>query len=184
MDKQVQETQVTDPTNPPQVLSFDLKDDGAIPNSRLPLLVYQGAARLPQRDPASVFEKLFSENDWQGGWRDGIYTYHHYHSTTHEVLGVYSGSATVLFGGEHGIKQKLTAGDVVIIPAGVAHKNMGASGNFGVVGAYPGGREWDMNYGRPEERPEADKNISNVPVPETDPVYGAHGPLTKYWPRA
>src|SRR5581483_10867523 len=114
-------------------------------------------------------------------WRDGIYTYHHYHSTAHEVLGVFNGSATVQFGGEHGLKQKVNAGDVIIIPAGVAHKNLGASSAFGVVGAYPRGQTWDMNYGRAEERPRADENIVHVALPKRDPVYGSGGPLTEHW---
>lgn len=167
--------------NLPRVISFDLKDDGAIPNNKLPLLIYQSAVKIAPRDPAAVFEELFATNQWTGGWRDGVYTYHHYHSTTHEVLGVYAGSATIKFGGDKGVKQKLTAGDVVIIPAGVAHKNLGASSDFGVVGAYPNGAAWDMNYGQPKERPLADENIARVPLPITDPVYGAEGPLQEQW---
>lgn len=173
--------QITDRLNPPHVIPFVLRDSGAIPNSRFPLLVYQQAVKLESRDPASVFEELFRANHWSGSWRDGIYTYHHYHSTAHEVLGVFAGAATVLLGGEQGIKQKVSAGDVILIPAGVAHKNMGASSNFGIVGAYPEGQEWDMNYGRPQERPDADQNIARVALPEMDPVYGSDGPLIKHW---
>ena len=85
------------------------------------------------------------------------------------------------FGGPSGITQKLHGGDVVIIPAGVAHKNLGASGDFGVTGAYPSGQRWDMCYGKPGERPRVDENIARVPLPETDPVYGADGPLLARW---
>jgi uncharacterized protein YjlB len=175
------ENELMETINPPRAISFDLADDGSIPNSKLPLVIYQGAVKPVPRDPASVFEQLFAANNWTGSWRDGIYTYHHYHSTTHEVLGVYAGSATVKFGGDKGVKQKLTAGDVVIIPAGVSHKNLGASSDFGVVGAYPNGAEWDMNYGQKKERPQADENIARVPMPELDPVYGANGPLQELW---
>jgi uncharacterized protein YjlB len=173
-------THPPDAVNPPEVLSFELKDDGLIPNSRLPLLIYINAVKLPG-DPAVAFEDLFEAHGWTGSWRDGIYTYHHYHSTAHEVLGIYRGSATLQLGGEKGIKRKVNAGDVLIIPAGVAHKNLGASGNLGVIGAYPAGQEWDMNYGRPQERPQADENLSRVALPEIDPVYGAGGPLLKHW---
>ena len=172
---------MAEPVNPPRVLALPLQDDGVIPNSKFPLLIYQGAVKLPPRDAATVFEELFEANQWGGVWRDGIYTYHHYHSTAHEALGIAAGSATVQFGGERGIKQKLTAGDVVIIPAGVAHKNLGASSDFSVVGAYPAGQEWDMNYGQKRERPEADQNIARVALPKTDPVYGAEGPLLEQW---
>jgi uncharacterized protein YjlB len=143
--------------------------------------VYEGAFKLPAHDPAAVIEQVFAANEWTGSWRNGIYPFHHYHSKTHEVLGVFSGSAMVQFGGQHGITQSLRAGDVVIIPAGVAHKNLGASANFGVVGAYAGGREADMNHGKTEERTVADYNIAHVPLPRRDPVYGADGPLFEHW---
>jgi uncharacterized protein YjlB len=173
--------QLTESLNEPKPLSLQLQDDGSIPNSKFPLLIYQGALKLPASDPAALFEELFTSNHWSDSWRDGIYTYHHYHSTAHEVLGVYRGSATVQFGGERGTKQKVTAGDVIIIPAGVAHKNLGASSDFGVVGAYPAGQQWDMNYGQASERPQVDENIARVAMPEFDPVYGVDGPLKKSW---
>jgi len=159
-----------------------LTDDEIFPNNeRLPLLVYPNAVPLPDQDPASAFEKRFAENGWSGSWRNGIFTYHHYHSTAHEVLGVYRGTARVRLGGDNGIERSLGPGDVVVIPAGVAHKNLESSSDFGVVGAYPGGKGPDMNYGDPEERPAADRNIEQVPLPEKDPVLGENGPLRRLW---
>jgi uncharacterized protein YjlB len=75
----------------------------------------------------------------------------------------------------------VSAGDVVVIPAGVAHKNLGASRDFRVVGAYPLGQRWDMCYGEPGERPRADENIARVALPGADPVYGTTGPLIEHW---
>lgn len=43
-----------------------------------------------------------------------------------------------------------------MIPAGVAHKNLGSTADFGVAGAYPEGQDWDINYGWPGGRPHAD----------------------------
>jgi uncharacterized protein YjlB/pimeloyl-ACP methyl ester carboxylesterase len=166
----------------PQVIRQVLKDDGAFPNNdKRPLLVYQDALDLPADDPASIVEAVFAANGWVGSWRNGIYGYHHYHSTAHEVLGVYSGSAQVQLGGEQGVSLSIKRGDVVIIPAGVAHKNLGSTPDFRVVGAYPGGQGWDMNYGKVGERPRADQNIVRVPLPQADPVYGSHGPLREHW---
>ena len=72
-------------------------DDGRIPNNpALPLLVYRNAVELPERDPASALECVFTENDWPAAWRYGIFSFHHYHSTAHEVLGVYRGRALSL----------------------------------------------------------------------------------------
>ena len=84
----------------PDVIRFDVKDDGIFPNNEnLPLLLYTSAVTLPETDPATAFEALFSMNRWEGSWRNGIYGFHHYHSTAHEVLGIYRGQAQVQFGG-------------------------------------------------------------------------------------
>ena len=97
------------------------------------------------------------------------------------MLGVYRGSATVQFGGEDGLVVEIRVGDVLIIPAGMAHKNLNSGGDFWVVGGYPEGQDWDMNYGRPGERPGADRNIERVELPKLDPIYGAGGPLLQNW---
>lgn len=166
----------------PEVNVHHLEDDGTIPNNAsLPLIIYKKVFVLPDDDPAGVFEQLFETNGWGGTWRNGIYGYHHYHSTAHEVLGIARGRAKVQLGGERGIVQDVEAGDVVVIPAGVAHKNLGASSDFLVVGAYPAGQHYDMNYGKPGERPRADRNIAEVPLPDSDPVYGKDGPLVEHW---
>jgi uncharacterized protein YjlB len=160
---------------------FTFKDDGIFPNSLLPLLLYQRAITTKATDPASIFEERFAENDWTNSWRNGIYSFPHYHSTSHEVLGVYSGTATLRLGGEQGKNIEVNAGDVIVIPAGIAHQNIDADDDFGVVGAYPDGREWDLLRGLPGERPNADHNIAALPVPDKDPIYGAEGPLRRVW---
>jgi len=163
-----------------------LGDDGRFPNNhRCPVLVYPGVVRLSgghsPTDLAVPVEELFHSHNWESSWRNGVFGYHHYHSTAHEVLGVYSGSAAVQLGGEQGIVCDVNAGDVVVIPAGVAHKKLKSSGDFRVVGAYPAGQSPDMCYGKEEERPGSDENIDRVPKPETDPVCGGSGPLLKLW---
>jgi uncharacterized protein YjlB len=163
----------------PEQLNF--KDDGIFPNSVLPLLFYRRALAPNKEDRPSIFEERFAENDWTNSWRDGVYTFPHYHSTSHEVLGVYSGVASLRLGGQHGQKVEVQAGDVIVIPAGVAHQNLSASDDFGVAGAYPGGRDWDLLRGLPGERPKADHNIAALPVPDNDPIYGANGPLRSIW---
>jgi len=163
----------------PEQLNF--KDDGIFPNSPLPLLFYHQAITTEAKDPASIFAERFAENVWIKSWRNGVYFFPHYHSTSHEVLGVYSGTATLRLGGERGKNVEVRAGDVIVIPAGVAHQNISASDDFGVVGAYPDGREWDLLRGFPGERPKADHNIAALPMPENDPIYGAEGPLRRIW---
>ncbi len=165
-----------------EVIHLALADDGTFPNNeRLCLLVYKSALRLPEEAPAAAIESLFAAHGWGGSWRNGVYSFHHYHSTAHEVLGVYSGTAEVQFGGPNGVVLKVARGDVVIIPAGIAHKNVGSSADFRVVGAYPRGQRPDMNEGREGERPSADERIARVKRPEADPVYGKGGPLKEHW---
>ena len=162
---------------------FRFKDDGIFPNSVLPLLLYRQAFTAEAEDPASVIEQRFAENDWTNSWRNGVYSFAHYHSTTHEALGVYRGSAILRLGGEHGKNVEVHAGDVIVIPTGVAHRKVESSEDFGVVGAYPDGREWDLLRGRPGERPHADQNIAALPIPDNDPIYGPEGPLLQIWKR-
>jgi uncharacterized protein YjlB len=166
---------------PPKVIAHILKDDGIFPNNNLALLIYKHAIDAPGHDLTGAIEQIFMDNGWGGMWRNGIYTYQHYHSTAHEVLGIYSGKVKAQLGGSEGIIVEAGAGDVIIIPAGVAHKNLGSSADFRCIGAYPPGQTWDMNYGKPGERPATDRNIANVALPRTDPVYGPDGPLIKNW---
>lgn len=154
-------------------------DDGRFPNSTLPLLVYR--AVLPP-DPAAM-ERAFAANGWTNSWRNGIFDYHHFHSITHEVLGIAAGEAQVVFGGPLGEEATVRAGDVLVIPAGVAHRNVGQSDDLLVIGAYPGGSECDVLNGNPAEYAGAVRAIAALPVPDSDPVSGRGGPLPRLWAR-
>lgn len=162
----------------PQKLYF--KDDGTIPNSKFPLLLYKNAFTARQDAGAEWLEEHFAANNWTNSWRNGVYPFHHYHSTSHEVLGVYTGNALLHLGGEQGQKVQVQAGDIIVIPAGVGHKNLGSEG-LGIVGAYPDGRSWDINKGLPGERPKTDQNIAKLPLPNTDPLLGKDNGLVKIW---
>lgn len=157
------------------------KDDGIIPNSKYPLLHYQKAFTAVGSTGATWLEQHFAKNNWTNSWRNGVYPFHHYHSTSHEVLGIYSGSAMLFLGGEKGEKIRVEAGDIVVVPAGVGHKNLGSSADFGVVGAYPDGRSWDVMRGQPGDRPKADERIAALPVPDFDPFSGKDGGLIALW---
>ena len=164
------------------VKSHLLTDDGTIPNnSTLPLLLYPSAIDFGTHDPAVVFEEIFEANGWGMTWRNGIFSYHHYHSNAHEVLAIARGTVKVHLGGEEGIITNVKAGDVIVIPAGCGHKNLGNSPDLLVIGAYPPGPYCDLCTGRLEERPQVLKNIEGVALPQTDPVYGADGPLLDRW---
>lgn len=157
-----------------------LQDDGRFPNSTLPALLYKDALKIPFLFPATYVTHIFAKNNWTNAWDSGVFEYHHYHSTTHEVLGIYDGKTTLQLGGDDGAAVTVEKGDVLVIPAGVAHKNLGKENDISCIGAYPDGRDYDMNYGRPGERPGTDRNIAALPLPATDPLLGAGG-LTGIW---
>src|SRR5215217_3439310 len=165
-----------------EVQEYLFEDDGRIPNNpTLPLLVYSQALAKSDLDPSRCKE-LLAENGWGGAWVDGVFSYHHYHSNAHEVLCVIGGSARIAFGGPKGETVEVEAGDVVVIPAGVGHKNEGCSGDFSVVGAYPRGQEnYDLRTGEEGERPKVLKNIRGVAMPKADPLFGEEGPLLRRW---
>jgi uncharacterized protein YjlB len=160
--------------------AYVFDDDGCIPNSLLPVLVFHdiGAAR-----DAAACEGLFAQNGWRGSWRNGIYSFHHFHSTAHEVLGIVAGSASVMLGGPSGSRFDLQPGDVLVLPAGTGHCKL-SSDRLLVVGAYPDGMDWDLRRGDPGERAEVLANINDVPVPRADPVYGVSGPVCELWRRS
>lgn len=163
------------------IQKFYLKDDGKFPNNSLPVLYYPAVLLLPGLFPAGEVKDIFIQNDWKNTWQSGIYTFHHYHSNTHEVIGVVRGETTLELGGENGVTLKIQKGDVIILPAGTAHKNLGDENAVVCVGAYPKGKEYDMFYGQDGERPAADDNIRKVKLPDHDPVFGTHGGVLQYW---
>ena len=123
-----------------QVQEYLFEDDGRIPNDlNLPLLLYPRVLYESEQQPSRCKE-LLTKNSWGGAWVDGVFSYHHYHSTSHEVLCMLSGRASIDFGGPEGETVEVQAGDVVVIPAGVGHRNGGSSGDSSVVGPTRGGR--------------------------------------------
>lgn len=159
-------------------LTFSFTDDGAIPNSKLPLLVYRQAVPA---DPAAI-ERIFNANRWPAAWRDSVHPFHHFHSDAHEVLGVASGSGKVLFGGPSGEVLEVSAGDVVVVPAGVGHCRESNTDDLLIVGAYPDNTaRRDLRRGDPAEHDEVVLNIAEVKLPNADPVTGGGGPLVRIW---
>jgi uncharacterized protein YjlB len=155
-------------------------DDGTVPNNTLPLVLYRGALG-GDGDLAARCEAMFETNGWPGAWRNGIYGRHHYHSTAHEVLGIARGSARVRLGGENGATVELRTGDVVVIPAGVAHKRESASGDLLVIGSYPKGQRPDICRAEVGAHDKSADNVARVALPASDPVTGRADPLIDCW---
>lgn len=154
----------------PQIEHHLLQDDGTIPNNpRLPLILYRAA--FAPGDTERI-ENLFAANGWSNAWVNGIYPFHHYHATTHEVLGIAAGSARVQFGGPSGPIVEVAAGDAVMIPAGVGHCRLSNATGLVVVGAYPGGSDWDLRRATPEDYRTGQPLVAKVADPVSDPILG------------
>ncbi|WP_206240033.1 cupin domain-containing protein [Novosphingobium terrae] len=161
--------------------AFLLASHGWVPNNpRLPVIVYRQAISPDDGEKtAQAFEQAFKDHSWPPRWRDGIYDFHHYHSTAHEVLGVASGSATLIIGGPGGEEIEVGAGDAILLPVGTGHCAIWSSEDFLVVGAYPTSQDWDICREAPSQS--AWQRIVQLPFPDLDPVAGADGPLAKNW---
>ena len=169
----------------PNIQTFLIPDDGKFPNNdALPLILMRQVFDPKTKNLVQIIEKTFHTNAWERSWRNGIYDFHHYHSTAHEVLGLYAGRVKAQFGGPDGQVADAKAGDVIVIPAGVSHKNLDQSPDFRCVGAYPAGQSPDMQYGKSGERPHADQKIRSVSLPKIDPIFGKNGPLLEIWGKA
>jgi uncharacterized protein YjlB len=134
-----------------------------IPNHpSFPVLIYRGVE--------GDLRELIREHGWGGSWVDGVFDFHHFHSTSHEVLGVLSGEATLELGGPQGASFDVAAGDVLVLPAGTGHRRATARRGFTVTGAYPAGQE-DYDLLR-EADGAARARIAALPAPDQDPVGG------------
>lgn len=159
--------------------AYDSRPKGFLPNSRYPVLVHRGA--IPGGGQEAVRAK-FRENGWLNNWfYPGIYTYGHFHSTTHECLGCAAGWMDVRLFGKDGKTLRIETGDVVVMPAGVSHEMLANSSDNMMVGGYPEGRDWDNiqeEFLTEERFYQAAKLIMSLPIPSKDPVSGA--PLTQW----
>ncbi len=163
----------------PEVEKHASKPNGLLPNSRFPLLVHRNGVASGGVD--AVWER-FRANGWYNNWRyPGVYTYPHFHSTTHECLGVGTGWMEVELFGRGGKHVRVEAGDVIVMPAGVSHVMVGHSDDIMMVGGYPEGRDWDnmqVEHLTEELRRAAAKRIMMCPIPAKDPVTG--GPMHEW----
>lgn len=168
------------PLNALRISSHQIPAYKGIPNTSIqnkPLLIYHSA--FQNASASTIEDHLESVGEVRPAWRYTMYSQTHFHSTTHEVLCIASGSATCCFGGEDNpgrIEPRLTKGDVVVVPAGVGHRLLDDHGGFQMVGSYPAGKNWDMCYGKSGEESKV-QGISSLGWFKADPIYGREGPV-------
>ncbi|MES2456319.1 MAG: cupin domain-containing protein [Bacteroidota bacterium] len=154
---------------------INLTDDGVIPNSKYPVIVYHHAFYMEGMPAADFLETRFAENGWSNSFRWRVYDFHHYHTNTHEVLGVFSGNALLQLGGPEGEKFHVRPGDVMVLPAGTGHISLSHSDDFAVVGAYPNGLEPDLIKLEDIRPDQVAEKVDAIPVPGKDPFHGLSG---------
>jgi len=151
---------------------YNLTDDGTIPNSKYPVIVYHHAFMMEGKPAADFLENRFAENGWSNAFRWRVYDYHHYHTNTHEVLGVYAGNAQLQLGGPEGERLDVQPGDVIVLPAGTGHIALSHTDDFAVVGAYPNGIEPDLIKITDPRPDDLTAKLDGIPLPEHDPFFG------------
>lgn len=161
-----------------------LKEEEPYPNNTLPVLYFENVLTGALEDGYTGEDvlQLFINNGYTNGWKGGIMNRHHFHSTAHEALACTAGEVRVQLGGENGEMLTIRKGDVVLLPAGTAHKKLEATEEHVIVGAYPlNDSDYDFQYGDASDYEAIKESIQNVKIPDTDPVTGAPGNIQQYW---
>lgn len=152
------------------------REDGASENA-LPVVIVRQAIDGPRADAIGEgqIRELFHWNGWRGVWVDTVPDFDHCHPA-HEALAIAHGEAVLVLGGEDGREVELHEGDLIALPAGTVHRCAYASPDFRACGAYPQGGETSVLT------PDKSKGqIAPVSLPDFDPFYGEHGPVTRIW---
>ncbi|WYZ35452.1 hypothetical protein EsH8_X_000099 [Colletotrichum jinshuiense] len=186
------------PATPPQPEQYSVRPTAHCPNNVLPVLVYRNV--LPEPYNEETVSDYLQRYGWvkKGTW--GAITTKHFHPNTHECYGIFQGDSELVFGegggdtGGTGARCLVRAGDVVVVPAGVAHasvaqeQKLAEGGHKGeryrYIGVYPeGAPKWRNEYGKTPlgDSRELAHEVAAVPVPDQDPVSGRGGPLVQIW---
>ncbi|KAI9892701.1 MAG: hypothetical protein M1814_001121 [Vezdaea aestivalis] len=165
-------------------------------NSIFPVLVYRSAlVSSAQETTTASVRKQFEPNGWHWQGTFKAYYGHHFHSVTHECYVVLKGSSVLSLGAKKGVgsvsgedyhvvEVEVKAGDAIVLPAGVAHSSLTASPDYEYVGLYPNGSPpYDTNWCEAgvQETLQIGESARGVPVPISDPINGARGPLMSIW---
>ncbi|KAL1960372.1 hypothetical protein VTO42DRAFT_8332 [Malbranchea cinnamomea] len=179
----------TMPPSPHAVEKFYLRPTVHSPNSPLPVLLYRNVLPKPYSEEST--SAFLAGKDWEKRGVFGHIPTYHFHPNTHECYGIFQGSSTLIIGrGEKddkgGVLIPVSAGDVIVIPAGTTHCCSNSRGNYRYVGVYPkGAPKWRNEFDKkPIDHASVRKEIASVEMPTQDPVYGDEGPLIVSWREA
>ncbi|RII08376.1 hypothetical protein CUC08_Gglean007786 [Alternaria sp. MG1] len=169
---------------------YALSSSTHVPNNILPALIYRDVLPVPVNPELS--KRLCERNGWEKRGEWGEITIPHFHPNTHECYAIIRGSSRLALGRskEHdamdGIEVNVRTGDVIVIPAGVSHRSIESEEGFRYIGVYPkAAPRWRNNHCEGDEPMDAlCLEVSNVPIPDSDPVFGTNGPLCQIWKSA
>lgn len=162
------------------------EDDGYVPNSRLPLVIYGQLLDLTfcpkgEKQRENAMEGLIKKRGWYVDWTYSIFKREHYHPNAHEALAIVKGAAKIQCGGRRaGETFEVAIGDAIIIPAGVGHERLESSDDFTVIGMYVKGAKYETYFGTKAEYVTAKRRLPHVVLPPADPFYGSEG-IMKLW---
>lgn len=148
-----------------------LDDDGTFANNDMyPTLLLKSVFDGTQ---AEGVRRITNDGKWTPPWAWGIFEYHHYHSRAWELLLCVRGEASVQLGEPTGPTVSISRGDSVLVPPGVAHKQLNANGGFTLLGAYPT-HDFDGSIDTLTGLPTAEQRnrIKACFVPLTEPITG------------
>ena len=127
--------------------TFHLSPTPHVPNSRLPVLVYRSAIptpSLPDSLSPAIACEIIEPNHWLKGGVFKHYPACHFHSVTHEAYAVFKGWSKIRLGRgpldddlDKDVVIDVSVGDVIVLPAGVAHCSVESSDDYEYVGLYP-----------------------------------------------
>ncbi|KAG7140540.1 hypothetical protein HYQ45_002703 [Verticillium longisporum] len=155
---------------------YHIKPTAHCPNNVLPVLVYRDV--LPRPHNAATTSEALEKYGWEKRGTFGTIIIKHFHPNTHEC---------------YGVTCRVYPGDVIVVPAGVAHASVPTVGkpkvkwdldedelHYQYIGVYPGdGPIWKVEHGK-EEVSQNDpliEEIALVDIPADDPISGPDGPL-------
>ncbi|PSN60161.1 hypothetical protein BS50DRAFT_210709 [Corynespora cassiicola Philippines] len=166
---------------------YHLRRTTNVPNNPLPALIYRDV--LPKSLDPEQIKDLCEANGWEKRGEWGAITTAHFHPNTHECYAIWRGKSRLVLGrpkgddSDDGAEIDVSAGDVVVVPAGVSHRSLTSSDGYRYIGVYPkAAPKWRNIFCKGEEPIEKlEEEISKVGLPDSDPVYGLDGPLPQIW---
>ena len=170
----------------PSINQFEKED--LIPNSQHPFLHWRSALEMESFSSTkhSSLVRELEVHVASRGWRAWvnearIYGRTYYRSTAHEVVVVLQGHAALRIGGPAGGKSiRAWRGDILAIPAGVARRLIKGEERFTCVGFTPVDQIPDRCERNPEDYQRALKNLLELSLPQTDPLF-KDDQLLQYW---